>query len=73
MTLYLVYRYSVVSQRVLIHPCVVFKNQCQLNRRPDVSYTLFPWTMLVPIHNIYKNQVSSAFQYSTEKHLICCL
>ncbi|XP_067936559.1 mitochondrial outer membrane protein SLC25A46-like [Watersipora subatra] len=47
---------SLLTQRVLAHPCMVFRNQCQLNTRVHIGYKLTPWSIFRPMHSIYKNQ-----------------
>ena len=52
-----VYICSVLTQRVLAHPYIAFRNQCQLNNRMDTGYKLMPWSTVRPMMNIYRNQV----------------
>ncbi|KAF6019552.1 hypothetical protein EB796_022125 [Bugula neritina] len=48
--------FRVTTQRLLTHPYLVFRNQCQLSTRVGTSYRLMPWSIFKPLHSIYKNQ-----------------
>jgi len=49
--------FSTVTQTILTHPFSVFHNQCQVNHKASLTYHLLPWSPVMPMYNIYKNQV----------------